>query len=166
MMSFSQPRTTDDYLRQAAMHEVTPVLTAPVFHCIRNQTRGTVLCARATLARGFRGRSRGLLGRRQLSCDEGMLFEARPLPLMWMHTFFMTFPIDIVFLNRGDVVIKVQSSLKPWRLSAIVVGARKAIELAEGAAVRTGTDVGDLILFTEVQNSSKPSLCIYAENVN
>jgi uncharacterized protein len=132
-----------------------PVRAAPIFHCIRNQTRGTMLCARAMLARGFRRRSQGLLGRRQLSPDEGMLFEAEPLPLMWMHTFFMTFPIDIVFLDRGDVVINVQSSLQPWRLSPMVFGARKAIELAEGAAARAETEVGDLILFTEVQNSGE-----------
>jgi uncharacterized membrane protein (UPF0127 family) len=160
MMSFDQPRTTGDYLRQTAMREVMPVLAAPVFRCLRNQTRGTVLCARATLARGFRGRSRGLLGRRQLSPDEGMLFEAKLVRLMWMHTFFMTFPIDIVFLDRGEVVINVQSSLKPWRLSPIVFGAHKAIELVAGAAVSTGTAVGDLILFTEVQNSGESSLCM------
>ena len=119
---------------------------APTMLCVRNQTQGTVLCARATLARGFRGRSRGLLGRHQLSPDEGMLFEAEPfLPLMWMHTFFMTFPIDIIFLGRGDVVMKIQTSLKPWHLSAIVIGARKALELAAGGADRAKTAVGDLI---------------------
>jgi uncharacterized protein len=159
MMPFSQPRITGDDLGRIATREVMPVLATPAFRCIRNQTRGTVLCARATLARGFRGRIRGLLGRRQLSSDEGMLFEAEPLPLMWMHTLFMTFPIDIVFLDRGDVVIKVQSSLKPWRLSPIVFGAHKAVELAAGAAMRTGTDVGDLISFTEAQNSGELPPC-------
>jgi uncharacterized membrane protein (UPF0127 family) len=87
-----------------------------------------------------------------------MLFEAEPLRLMWMHTFFMTFPIDIVFLGRGDVVIKIQSSLKPWRLSAIVFGAHKAIELAEGAAARAETKVGDSISLAEIQNSAGPSV--------
>jgi uncharacterized membrane protein (UPF0127 family) len=75
-----------------------------------------------------------------------MLFEATPLlPLMWMHTLFMTFPIDIVFVGQGDVVLKIQTSLKPWRLSAIVFGARKAIELSAGAAIRAKTAVGDFI---------------------
>jgi uncharacterized membrane protein (UPF0127 family) len=128
-----------------------------VVRCVRNRTRSTVLCARATLARGLRGRSRGLLGRRQLSPNEGMLFEAEPLPLMWMHTFFMAFPIDVVFLGRGDIVIKIQSSLKPWRLSPIVFGARKAIELAEGAAAKAETTVGDFISLTELQDSEDPT---------
>jgi uncharacterized membrane protein (UPF0127 family) len=119
---------------------------SPVVLCVRNQTRGTVLCSRAILARGLRGRTRGLLGRSQLNPDEGMLFEATPLlPLMWMHTFFMTFPIDIVFVGQGDVVLKIQTSLKPWRLSAVVFGARNAVELSAGAAIRAKTAVGDFI---------------------
>jgi len=124
---------------------------APVVVCVRNQTRGTVLCSRATLARGFRQRGRGLLGRSQLGHDEGMVIEGgRFIPLMWMHTFFMTFPIDIVFLGRGDVVMKIQASLRPWRLSALVFGACKAIELCEGAAIRAKTAVGDFVSIGEV----------------
>ncbi len=130
---------------------MAPHPVAPVVLCLRNQTRGTVLCPRATLARGFRGRSSGLLGRGQLSPDEGMLFEAeRFLPLMWMHTFFMSFPIDIVFLGRADVVMKIQTSLRPWRLSALVIGASRAVELSAGAAIRATTAVGDFISLEEV----------------
>jgi uncharacterized protein len=118
----------------------------PVVICVRNVTRDTVLCSRAMLARTVRDRSRGLLGREQLGPDEGMLFDGDAvIPVMWIHTLFMRFPIDIVFLGRRDTVIKIQPSLKPWRLSAIVPGAYKALELSEGAVTRTGTAVGDLI---------------------
>jgi uncharacterized protein len=124
---------------------------APLVLRVNNQTRGTVLCARATVAQGFHGRTRGLMRHRALGLDEGMLFEAEPLiPLMWMHTFFMTFPIDIVFFDRTDVVMKVQTSLKPWRLSAIMFGARKAVELSAGAANRSRTVVGDVIALEKV----------------
>ncbi len=126
-------------------------LIAPITLCVRNQTRDIVLCPRAILARSFRDRTRGLLGRSQLSPGEGILFEAAPfLQLMWMHTFFMRFPIDIVFLDRGNVVIRIQASLKPWHLSAVVFGARKAIELSEGVAIGTKTVVGDFISFREL----------------
>jgi uncharacterized membrane protein (UPF0127 family) len=132
-------------------------LTSHVVHCgstlfcVRNLTRGSVLCGRATLARSSGERRRGLLGRNQLDADEGMLFEAeRFIPLMWMHTLSMAFPIDIVFLDRADIVIKTQASLKPWRLSAMVFGARKAIELAAGSVIRAETVVGDRISITEM----------------
>jgi uncharacterized membrane protein (UPF0127 family) len=113
---------------------------------LRNQTRGTILCANAIVAQGIRGRSRGLMGKSQIAHDEGMLFEAGPLPLMWMHTFFMAFPIDIVFLDKYNRVTRIVSALKPWRLSALVFGARQAIELAAGVAAGTETAVGDLIV--------------------
>jgi uncharacterized protein len=67
-----------------------------------------------------------------------------------MHTLSMAFPIDIVFLDRADIVIKTQASLKPWRLSAMVFGARKAIELAAGSVIRAETVVGDHISITEM----------------
>lgn len=119
--------------------------------CVRNQTRGTILCARATLALGLHSRTRGLLGRVHLDPDEGMLFEAGSLsPLMWMHTFFMSFPIDIVFLGRGNQVTKIQASLKPGRFSTIAIGARKALELGAGVAANAETEVGDFVSIERV----------------
>lgn len=113
-----------------------------------NATRGTVLCARLEDAGGMAGQSRGLLGRDRLEWDEGMLFVAgRFSPFMWMHMFFMRFPIDIVFLDGEDTVIRINRRLKPWRVSSMVFGARKALELAAGAAERSTTQVGDQIQF-------------------
>jgi uncharacterized protein len=113
-----------------------------------NETRGTVLCARIENAGGVAGQGRGLLGRDGLEPDHGMLFvRGRFEPFMWMHMFFMRFPIDIVFLDRDDRVVWINHTLKPWRMSAIVIRARKAIELAAGIALLSGTAVGDLIRF-------------------
>ena len=109
-----------------------------------NLTRSSVLCERLTVAHGMAEQSRGLLGRTGLEPGEGMLFIAgRLIPFMWMHMFFMRFPIDIVFLDRADRVIRIDRRLKPWRVSSLVIGARKALELAAGAA--DGTSAGDRI---------------------
>jgi uncharacterized protein len=111
-----------------------------------NRTRRTVLCKRLENAGGFGGQSRGLIGRSGLDPDQGMLFETgRFTPFMWMHMFFMRFAIDIVFLDKRGRVLSVNRDLKPWRMSSIVFGARKALELAAGAAERSGTEVGDQI---------------------
>ncbi|MBF6568769.1 MAG: DUF192 domain-containing protein [Candidatus Binataceae bacterium] len=111
-----------------------------------NQTRGAILCARLEDAGGLGGKSRGLLGRDGLDPDMGMLFKAGRLePFMWMHMFFMRFPIDILFLDRHRHVLRICHSLKPWRLSPPVWGAGYALELASGAASRIGTENGDLI---------------------
>jgi len=113
-----------------------------------NQTRGTALCARLENAGGLAGQRRGLLGRDGLEPGTGMLFEnGRFTPFMWMHMFFMRFAIDIVFLGRDDTVIRINRRLRPWRVSSVVFGARKALELPSGASDESATQVGDHIVF-------------------
>src|SRR5580692_1541138 len=98
--------------------------------CAINRTRGTTLCQQIEDAGGLSGQARGLLGRDSLEPGHGMLFvRGRFEPFMWMHMFFMRFAIDIVFLDRNDTVIRISHALKPWRMSAIVFGARTALEL-------------------------------------
>jgi uncharacterized membrane protein (UPF0127 family) len=112
-----------------------------------NQTRATVLCERLEKAGGMAGKSRGLLGRDGLEADAGMLFEAGRLePFMCMHMLFMRFSIDIVFLNRQGRVIRINHNLRPWRISSIVWGARRVLELPAGAAAYSQTSVGDQII--------------------
>ena len=116
-----------------------------------NRTRDTILCAKLETAAGFTGRSRGLLGRTGLNPDEGMLFEADGfIPVLWMHMFFMRFAIDIVFLNGEGRVLKINHRLKPWRVSSMVFGARRALEIAAGAASSSRTEVGDRIEFEKI----------------
>jgi uncharacterized membrane protein (UPF0127 family) len=111
-----------------------------------NRTRGTTLCEHLEDAGGVAGKSRGLLGRDRLEAGHGMLFERGRLePFMWMHMFFMRFAIDIVFLDSTDTVIRISHALKPWRVSAVVFGASRALELEAGAAIRSDTRVGDSI---------------------
>jgi uncharacterized protein len=114
----------------------------------RNLTRGTILCGSLEEALGAVGKSRGLLGRDGLAADAGMLFEAGRLePFMWMHMMLMRFPIDIVFLDKNSRVVRINHNLRPWRVSSVVWGARKALELAAGAALRSRTAEGDQIIF-------------------
>ena len=117
-----------------------------------NQTRGTLLCARLENAGGLAGQGRGLLGRDRLDPGTGMLFEnGRFTPFMWMHMFFMRFAIDIVFLGRGNTVIRINRRLTPWRVSSVVFGARSALELPAGASDESSTQVGDRIVFEAVE---------------
>lgn len=115
---------------------------------VRNRTRGKVVCSRLETARTMGARMRGLLGRDRMEDEAGMLFSAtRLVPLMWMHTFGMRFAIDIVFLDRHDRVLKIDHELAPRRLSSVVFGARKALELGAGCARHAGCARGDQIVF-------------------
>ena len=64
----------------------------------------------------------------------------RPAPAI--HTFFMRFPIDAVFLNRELQVVGVTPELKPWRW-ARRAGARAVLELGAGEADRVGVRPGE-----------------------
>jgi uncharacterized membrane protein (UPF0127 family) len=80
---------------------------------------------------------RGLLGRSSFPVGEGLLLR----PAASIHTAFMRFPIDVVFLDSADRVVKVVGSLPPWRAAACK-GARGALELPAGEAARNGITAG------------------------
>ena len=98
---------------------------------------GTVVCERCLLAETPFARLRGLLGRSGLSSGEGLLLR----PAGSIHTAFMRFTIDVVFLNKANEVVKVASELRPWR-TASCRGARAALELPAGEAARQGLKPG------------------------
>jgi hypothetical protein len=81
---------------------------------------------------------RGLLGRRNLPPDEGILLR----PAGSIHTFFMRFEIDAVFLDPDLVVVGIEPRLRPWRTAARR-GAKSVVELASGECARRGVAVGD-----------------------
>jgi uncharacterized membrane protein (UPF0127 family) len=83
---------------------------------------------------------RGLLGRRDLALDEGILLR----PAGSIHTFFMRFPIDAVFLDREGGVLRIAQSVRPWRTAA-ARGARSVLELRAGECARRGLAVGDVL---------------------
>jgi uncharacterized membrane protein (UPF0127 family) len=92
---------------------------------------GRVVCRRCDVADGPLTRMRGLLGRPQLAEGQGLLLK----PAGSVHTFFMRYPIDVVFLDREGVVTRVVPALRPWRAA----GSRKArsvLELPAGAGAR------------------------------
>jgi uncharacterized protein len=96
-----------------------------------------VVCPRCVVADRPLPRMRGLLGRSALQEDEGLLL--RPAPSI--HTWFMRFPIDAVFLDRELRVIGTASAVRPWRFAARR-GARAVLELGAGEAARRGIRPG------------------------
>jgi uncharacterized protein len=98
---------------------------------------GRVMCERCAVADGPLTRMRGLLGRRELPSGEGLLL--RPSPSI--HTWFMRFPIDAVFLSRDLEVLSVRHKLPAWRVAG-QRGARAVLELPAGEAGRRSISPG------------------------
>ena len=109
---------------------------------------GQVVCERCLVTDSPWPRMRGLLGRRGLESGEGLLLK----PAGSVHTFFMRFPIDVVFLSREGDVLKVARALPAWRLA----GARRAkaaLELGADEAERRGISVGTRLDLTVLAGS-------------
>jgi uncharacterized protein len=107
---------------------------------------GTVVCEHCLLAETMFSRLRGLLGRRGLAAGEGMLLR----PASSIHTAFMRFTIDAVFLDKANQVVKVAAEVRPWRAAACR-GARAVLELPAGEAAKRGLRPG--VSLTQVWRS-------------
>jgi uncharacterized membrane protein (UPF0127 family) len=114
--------------------------SAPGALVLRREDDGRVVCERCVVADTTFRRLRGLLGRRELRPGDGLVLR----PGWSIHTAFLFFPIDVVFVNADQVVIKVVRNLKPWRASTCR-GARDVVELAAGEADRRGIAPGDRV---------------------
>jgi len=97
---------------------------------VTNGSRGGILAERALVAASPLSRMRGLLGRPPLEPGEGLLL----VPCRGVHTFGMTYPIDVVHLDDQGLVRLVVRRLKPWRVGPLVWGARMVLELPANSA--------------------------------
>ena len=96
-------------------------------------TDGRIACERCFVADNPLTRLRGLLGRKPLREQEGLLLK----PTNAVHTWFMRDAIDAVFLDRDFTVLHVAADLRPWRFSGRR-GSRAVLELAAGESARRG----------------------------
>lgn len=109
---------------------------------VRNDTRGSVLAEVADLANTSAARRKGLLGRDALSEGQALWI----VPCESIHTCFMKFPIDVVYLDRKHRVRKVSRAVAPWRFS-ICLQAHSVLELPAGVVDRSETKPGDQLHF-------------------
>ena len=119
---------------------------------VENLTRGTILATSLEVAGTARRRSKGLLGRKGLEPGGGLWIA----PCESVHTFFMQFPIDLVYLDRNLRVRKVRSAVPAWRLSACL-SAYSILELPAGVIRAAQTEAGDVLQFSPADGPSPPS---------
>ncbi len=117
-----------------------------------NVTRDVVLASALEWAGTSETRRRGLLGRDSFEPGSGLYL----VPCPWIHTFGMSFPIDVAFLAKDGRVLAVHRALRPGRLSRLEWRAEGTLELPAGTLSATGTAPGDVVRFDEVHVSSRP----------
>jgi uncharacterized protein len=104
---------------------------------------GPFVC-RCRVASSFASRFRGLMGVAQLPPGTGLLLPRTSS----MHTHFMRFPIDVVFLDSDRRIVSVTPALRPWRF-AKAKGANSVLELAAGECDRLGLTAGTALIEAE-----------------
>jgi uncharacterized membrane protein (UPF0127 family) len=114
---------------------------------------GTVVCERCLAAGSPLARMRGLLGRKELPRGEGMLLR----PAASVHTAFMRFPIDVVFVDGAGRVLDIAHSVRPWRAVACR-GAKAVVELAAGECSRRDLETGDELVLPQRGRAAQPAV--------
>jgi uncharacterized membrane protein (UPF0127 family) len=122
-------------------HCLTPLLAAPDDRFgLWNRRTGLPIATRLVPAFDSAGRRQGLLGRTGLAAGEALVLA----PCSAIHTAFMRFPLDLLFLDKAGTVLKAASGVGPWRIRA-AWGGFAVVELAGGALAASETRQGDAV---------------------
>jgi uncharacterized protein len=110
-----------------------------------NVTRNKTLANSLLVADTFLSSLLGLMGRRCLPVGQGLWIN----PCQSVHSMWMRFPIDVIFLSNQKSIIHMVESMKPFRLTKYVSESRSVIELPANTITTTQTQVGDRVEITE-----------------
>jgi uncharacterized protein len=106
-----------------------------------NITQNKTLADPLVVADTFLSSLIGLLGKRNLPPGQGLWI----LPCQSVHTMWMQFPIDVIFLDRNKVVVHCIENMKPFRLSKHIGKAKSVLELPAFTIKITRTLLGDQV---------------------
>ena len=108
-----------------------------------NKTKKNILVTELELAQTLKTRVIGLMGRKSLPEGSGLLIKRSGNSI---HTFFMKFPIDLVFVSSQGQVKHVVKNMKPWKIVvAPLLLPTDCLELPAGTIEKTGTSIGDIL---------------------
>jgi uncharacterized membrane protein (UPF0127 family) len=108
-----------------------------------NKKNNKILASKIKVANNFFSRSKGLLGRTKMEDEEALHI----IPCSSIHSFFMKFNFDAVFLDKSNKVIHIIENMPAWRTSKICLLGHSVIELPAGVIKNTETSVGDVLEF-------------------
>lgn len=105
---------------------------------IANLDTGELIAANTRTAYSFLKRLRGLLFTAELSEDCAMHIQ----PCSKIHTYFMNYPIDVLYLDRRGMIVGLEEALEPGRLGKRWPQVHSVVELPVGKISKTHTKLG------------------------
>lgn len=110
-----------------------------------NKKNGKSLADNLEIANNPFTRLKGLLGRNALNEGEGLHI----IPCNSIHSFFMKFRFDAIFLNKKNEVVYLIQNMPAWRVSEICFSGYSVVELSAGVIKETETTIDDVLEFLE-----------------
>ncbi len=107
---------------------------------LRRLSDQQILCQDIFVASTPLARLKGLIGTKELK-NRGFYFPR----CNWIFTFFMSIPIDVIYLDNQGCIKKLQPHLRPWLLPAPVFSARHVLEMPAGFIQDSNLKVGELL---------------------
>ena len=107
---------------------------------VKNKKTGEILAVKVDVAKDIFSRMIGLMFKNSLGESDGLLIA----PCNSIHTFFMKFNLDIIFMNSESQVVKVIEDIPPWRITRMYWSARKVLEL-KGGTLKGSLSKGDYL---------------------
>ena len=109
---------------------------------LMNRTKNLEVASDIKVADTFYTRLKGLIGERSLPEGQGLWINS-PVRFNSVHTWFMNFSIDVVFVDERLIARKVYENLAPWRFTMPAFGVCSVIELPAGTLQKRPIEVGD-----------------------
>ena len=110
---------------------------------VYNSTRNTFIANDLKVAKNMWERLRGLIGSKELKEGEGFLLPS----CQGIHTFFMSYSIDVLYLDQDHKVIHMLKNYRPNLTGPVIWKAKSILELPRRAIGRSRTKVGDILFF-------------------
>ncbi len=121
---------------------------------IVNLTRSTEVCSSAIMAGNATRRLVGLMFHPGLQPGLALVLE----PCNGIHTCFMRFPVDVMFVSPEWRVLRIHRAVPPWRFMPRVSGVRRVVEMPVGTIALSCTAPGDLLsleVISEIQEGKE-----------
>lgn len=108
---------------------------------VLNLSNGTEIANKLTTAHSFFSRLRGLMFSKSLLEGQGLHIQ----PCRSIHTFFMNYPIDVLYLNKDLEIVGTDETLQPSKIGQVHKNGHSVLELPSGTIQKSGTKVGHQI---------------------
>lgn len=114
---------------------------------IYNSTQNNLISDDVKVANNFYTRSVGLLSRKSLSDNEALIIK----PCCSVHTFFMRFAIDVLFVNKQNEIVAFYENIKPFRILPVHFNSYYVVELPAGQITARNIQKHDIITVETIQ---------------